>query len=205
MNVLKRMRKITVLLLAVFVVLSIPFVAFATEDTHTVTYVIDGEVVSTQEVADGADAVAPEIPEKVGYTQIAPTWDHDGKNITEDITITAKYTLNEYTITYKFQDGTSRILTYLHGEQIVMLDPPVKEGYYIAWDKTVETLTEDIVINAVYTDPPEDEADDRTPFDNSENEIWTYIILGATAVLIVIFVLLQIQKKKNDKKVSEQA
>ena len=86
-----------------------------------------------------------------------------------------------------------------------MLDPPVKEGYHIIWDKTYETLTEDVTVKAIYTDPPEEEPEEYEPFDNSENEIWTYIILGATAVLIVIFVLLQIQKKKNDKKISEKA
>ena len=127
------MRRIIVVLFALCLLMRLSIAVFATEDTHTVTYVIDGEVVSTQEVANGEDAVAPKIPEKAGYTQIAPQWDHDGKNITEDTTITAKYTINEYTITYKFLDGTSRILTYLHGEQIVMLDPPVKAGYYVAW------------------------------------------------------------------------
>lgn len=199
MNILKKIQHLTVLVLAVVLVIALPVMVSAAEDTHTVTYVIDGEVVSTQEVAHGGNAAAPQIPEKTGYTQIAPYWDHDGKNITANTTITAVYTLNEYTITYKYMDGTTRILSYLHGEPVVMLDPPVKEGYYFQWDKTVETLTENVTINAVYADPPQQDEEIDQEWDNSENDDWMPIILIATAVLIVIFVLLYLQKKKLDK------
>lgn len=199
MNILKKIQHLTVLVLAVVLVMALPVMVSAAEDTHTVTYVIDGEVVSTQEVAHGGNAAAPQIPEKTGYTQIAPYWDHDGKNITADTTITAVYTLNEYTITYKYMDGTTRILSYLHGEPVVMLDPPVKEGYYFQWDKTVETLTENVTINAVYADPPQQDEEIDQEWDNSENDDWMPIILIATAVLIVIFVLLYLQKKRLDK------
>ena len=199
MNILKKIQHLTVLVLAVVLVMALSVMVSAAEDTHTVTYVIDGEVVSTQEVAHGGNAAAPQIPEKTGYTQIAPYWDHDGKNITANTTITAVYTLNEYTITYKYMDGTTRILSYLHGEPVVMLDPPVKEGYYFQWDKTVETLTENVTINAVYADPPQQDEEIDQEWDNSENDDWMPIILIATAVLIVIFVLLYLQKKKLDK------
>lgn len=199
MNILKKIQHLTLLVLAVVLVMALPVMVSAAEDTHTVTYVIDGEVVSTQEVAHGGNAAAPQIPDKTGYTQIAPYWDHDGKNITADITITAVYTLNEYTITYKYMDGTTRILSYLHGEPVVMLDPPVKEGYYFQWDKTVETLTENVTINAVYADPPQQDEEIDQEWDNSENDDWMPIILIATAVLIGIFVLLYLQKKKLDK------
>lgn len=198
MNILKKIQYLTLLVLAIVLVMALPAMVNAAEDTHTVTYVIDGETVSTQEVAHGGNATAPQIPGKTGYTQIAPYWDHDGKNIIADTTITAVYTLNEYTITYKYMDGTTRVLSYLHGEQVVMLDPPVKEGFYFKWDKTVETLTENVTINAVYADPPEQE-EVIQDWDNSENDAWMPIILIATAVLIVIFILLYLQKKKLDK------
>ena len=60
-----------------------------THRTYTVTYVADGKIVETVTVAHGEDAVAPELPEKEGYTA---AWDLDGKNITADTTITAVYT-----------------------------------------------------------------------------------------------------------------
>ena len=66
---------------------------------YTVTYKADGVIVSTQTVGHGKDATAPAIPEKEGYTKIAPVWDMDGKNITTDTEINAVYTANKYTVT----------------------------------------------------------------------------------------------------------
>ena len=57
---------------------------------HTVTYMADGETVSTEKVAHGRDATLPAVPPKDGYTG---KWDNDGKNITEDRTISAVYTV----------------------------------------------------------------------------------------------------------------
>lgn len=57
-----------------------------------VTYKADNQVVDTVEVEYGKDAIAPTIPEKEGFTQTAPTWDKDGKNITADTEINALYT-----------------------------------------------------------------------------------------------------------------
>lgn len=199
MNMFKRAQTLTSFLLAVILLATIPSVVFAAEDTYTVTFVIDGEEVSTQEVACGEDATLPEIPEKTGYTQIPPQWDHNGKNITADTRIEAKYTLNEYTITYKFLDGSTKVLSYLYGEQIVMLDPPVKEGFHIIWDKKVTTLTSDVVIKAIYTDPPEETPEITQQWNKNENDVWMIIILVGTAVLFAVLILLQIKKKKLDK------
>lgn len=57
-----------------------------------VTYRADGKTVDTVKVEYGKDAKAPAIPEKDGYTETAPTWDNNGKNITADIEINAVYT-----------------------------------------------------------------------------------------------------------------
>ena len=75
---------------------------------HTVTYVADGEVVDTQTVKHGKDAVAPEVPAKDGYTG---AWDHDGKNITADTTITAVYQAIPDSDTPQTGD-TSQIMLY---------------------------------------------------------------------------------------------
>ena len=208
------MRRLMSLFLAVILLLSVSAVVMAAEDTYTVTYVADGEVVSTQEVAQGKDAVAPEIPGKFGYTQIAPQWDKDGKNITEDTTIIAVYTLNQYEVTYKVDGEVYKRLTYLHGEDVPMIPTPAKDGYIVTWDTIIDVLTDDITVNAVFTEiatnVPTQVTDDETgeeqkQWNNEENNKWTPIILGGTIVLIVILVLLQIQKKKNDKKISEKA
>lgn len=57
---------------------------------YTVTYVADGEAVSTEMVGHGKDATLPAVPAKDGYVG---KWDSDGKNITGDTTITAVYTV----------------------------------------------------------------------------------------------------------------
>ena len=56
---------------------------------YTVTYVAGGEAVSTEMVGHGKDATLPGIPAKDGYVG---KWDSDGKNITEDTTISVVYT-----------------------------------------------------------------------------------------------------------------
>ena len=200
MNIWKKMY---ILLFAVLIAAVLPIGVLAAEDTHTVTFLIDGEVVSTQEVAHGADAVLPEIPEKFGYTQIPPQWSSNGKNITEDITIEAKYTINEYIVTYKVDNQNYKALTYIHGEQVVMIPVPEKAGYTGRWDTIIDVLTDHITVNAVYTEAAAVETEvpgePVSPgLDNEENDKWTPFIIGAAAAIILLFVVLRILKKKND-------
>ncbi len=56
---------------------------------YTVTYVADGEIVTTVTVEHGMDATAPALPEKNGYIGM---WDKESTNITANTTITAVYT-----------------------------------------------------------------------------------------------------------------
>ena len=56
---------------------------------YTVTYKADGVVVDTLTVGHGKDANLPDIPAKDGYVG---KWDAEGKNITNDTTISVIYT-----------------------------------------------------------------------------------------------------------------
>ncbi len=56
---------------------------------YTVTYVADGETISTETVGHSKDATLPAVPAKQGFVG---KWDNDGKNITDDSTINAVYT-----------------------------------------------------------------------------------------------------------------
>jgi len=71
--------------------------------TYTVTFWVDGEKKEEQTVGYGNNAVLPEIPAKEGYNETAPTWDHDGRNITADTEINAVYTKND---PGEFRDAT---------------------------------------------------------------------------------------------------
>ncbi len=134
--------------------------AVYTINKYTVTYKAGGEVVGTVEVEHGKDAIAPAIPEKEGYTQIAPTWDKDGKNIIADTEINAVYTINEYTITFIVEDGVFKTFTVKHGEKFEMPKAPQKDGHDVCWEKdnyglffekVIDDVTEDITFKAVYS------------------------------------------------------
>ncbi len=56
---------------------------------YTLTYKADGETVSTETVGHGKDATLPTIPAKEGFVG---KWDAEGKNITNNTTISVVYT-----------------------------------------------------------------------------------------------------------------
>ena len=74
------------------------------EDEHKVTFEDwDGTVLKVEAVADGGDATPPPDPERVGYT--FTSWDGDYTNVTEDVTITAQYASETYTLTIGKKTG----------------------------------------------------------------------------------------------------
>ena len=82
---------------------------------YTVTYKADGVVVDTQTVGHGKDVNLPDVPVKDGY---AGVWDHDGKNITADTTVTAVYTSNSYTVSFNANGGSAiDSITVTYGEK----------------------------------------------------------------------------------------
>ena len=141
--------------------------AVYTIKTYTVTYKNGDDVVGTVTVEHGADATAPEVPAKEGYTG---AWDKDGKNITVDTTINAVYTIKEYTITFMDENGVYKVLTVKHCETIEMPAVPTKDGYVVTWDKTVDVATGDMTINAVYTEVPSSTPDETEPETEPETE-----------------------------------
>lgn len=64
----------------------------------------DGMTLKNQEVAIGAYATPPEVPERQGYTFIG--WDKSYSNIQDHSTITAQYTINGYLLTMDGNGGT---------------------------------------------------------------------------------------------------
>ena len=159
---------------------------------YTVTYKVDGNTVSTQTVGHGKDATAPTIPEKEGYTQTAPVWDKDGTNITADTEINAVYTINEYTITFKDENGVYKTLTYKHGEAITMPEVPAKDGYTVTWDTTIEKATGNATVNAVYTKNAVSDNPSQTG-DNSNLWLWWVLLIVSAFGITVIC----IEQKKH--------
>ena len=120
---------------------------------HTVEFVdYDGTVLSTQTVNDGSAAVAPENPTREGYTFIG--WDNDFSSITSDLTVTAIYEINSYTVKFVDFDGTeidSQTVDY--GSAATAPEAPAREGYKFAgWDKDFSNITSDLTVTALYAE-----------------------------------------------------
>ncbi|MBQ7061232.1 MAG: endonuclease, partial [Clostridia bacterium] len=101
--------------------------------THTVTFVDwDGTVLKTETVEEGASATAPADPARIGYTFTG--WDADFTNVTGDLTVTAQYTINSYTLTIKYVDENGVALasdyvgTFAYGETYSVTSPVI-DGY----------------------------------------------------------------------------
>ena len=120
---------------------------------HTVTFVdgLTGETINTQIVVAGEDAVAPEAPVHEGYTFVE--WDTDFTNVQSDLTVTAVYAINEYTVT--FVDGltgeTIDTQTVEHGADAVEPAVPEHVGYhFVGWDVDFTNVTSDLTVTAMY-------------------------------------------------------
>ncbi len=119
---------------------------------YTVTVVID-DVETTQTVLYGEDAVLP-TPTKTGYTFTG--WSHNGENITEDMTITASFMINTYTITFMVDDAVFTTRSINHGGTLTIENIPTipeKTGKNGVWNVTdFANITGNMTVTAVYTD-----------------------------------------------------
>lgn len=106
---------------------------------YTVTYKADGETVSTETVGHGKDATLPTIPAKEGF---AGKWDAEGKNITNDTTISVVYT--EIPVV-KPNDVKPEDKTDLEDTK-AKLEEELKDGSYTDEDKkNIQDAIDDIV------------------------------------------------------------
>ena len=126
----------------------------AVEPTYyTVTFKDwDGAVLATQTVEEGTAAIAPADPTREGYTFTG--WDVAFNNVTSDLVVTAQYTINTYTVTFKDWDGTVlSTQTVEHGSAATAPADPTREGYTFAgWDVAFNNVTSDLIVTATYTE-----------------------------------------------------
>ena len=104
----------------------------------------------------GTEITAPDNPTREGYTFIG--WDRDIPEImpAENITVTAQWEINRYTITFDTAGGSEIApITQDYGTNITAPADPTREGYtFIGWDKEIpETMpAENITITARWRD-----------------------------------------------------
>ena len=124
--------------------------------SYTITFdTAGGSAIAPITQAYGSSVSAPSNPTKTGYTFAG--WDKTIPSTmpAEDMTITASWTINQYTITFD-TDGGSTIdpITQNYGTAIVAPANPTKDGYTFAgWDKTIPLTmpAEDMTITANWT------------------------------------------------------
>ena len=104
----------------------------------------------------GTNITAPANPTREGYTFIG--WDRDIPVTmpAENITITAQWEINRYTITFDTAGGSEIApITQDYGTNITAPADPTREGYtFIGWDKAIPTTmpAENITVTAQWKD-----------------------------------------------------
>ena len=116
---------------------------------YTVKFVADGIPIREEKVKYGEKVDAPNAPEVKGKT--FERWDGTAEYVTENVTITAIYKLNSYTITFVLGNDEADVVRTQDYGTAITAPTPKKTGYTFAgWDKTVpETMpANDVTITA---------------------------------------------------------
>ena len=145
---------------------------------YTVTFQSEGGSEVASQIRANTPAARPADPTKEGYTFIGwyngeSEWDFETP-VTADLTLTAKWQLNQYTITFKPENGGQDIVIKQdYGTAITAPANPTKTGYTFAgWDKTIPTTMPagDMTITARWTENrviviirPDDSKDEPDP------------------------------------------
>ena len=113
--------------------------------TVTYDYGERGGIYAEQIVQAGEKAIEPDVPSRQGY-QFTDWYLDDTKYdfdtaVTGDMTLTAKWTANSYTIAFDTNGGSDiDPITQDYGTVITAPEAPTREGYtFIGWDKEIPT------------------------------------------------------------------
>ena len=120
-------------------------------NTYTVTFKDwNGTVLKTQQVQYGGAATAPANPTRVGYTFTG--WDKAFTNVTANLVVTAQYSTNTYTVTFKDWNGTVlKTQQVQYGGAATAPANPTRTGYtFTGWDKAFNNVTANLVVTAQY-------------------------------------------------------
>lgn len=145
---------------------------------YTVTFQSEGGSEVASQIRANTPADRPADPTKEGYTFIGwyngeSEWDFETP-VTAGLILTAKWQVNQYTITFKPENGGQDIVIKQdYGTAITAPANPTKTGYTFAgWDKTIPTTMPagDMTITAQWTENrviviirPDDSKDEPDP------------------------------------------
>ena len=136
-------------------------------ETYTVTFDSNGgSEVESQEVLDGKRAYKPYAPSRTGYTfggwyLDSTEWNFAIYTITDDTTLTAKWTANTYTVKFVSEDETPLLpeIVATYDDDYELPTPPEKERHhFVGWsdgEKLYDlsgkwTTASDVTLTAIY-------------------------------------------------------
>lgn len=130
-------------------------------DAPAETYVVnfydgEGQLIDSQIVEEGKNAVMPIVPEKLGHNFIA--WSGSGTNVHANMDITAIYVPKTYAVVFvDWVNGSAIPMACEYGmslEEIAATIVPAADGHvFVGWDQLMDgqtTVTENMVVSAVF-------------------------------------------------------
>lgn len=142
--------------------------------SHKVTFDTDGgTVIDQQNIVPNGKVTVPQPPTKSGHSFIGwykeadtankSLWDFDNDEVTVDTMLYAKWTPNEYTVTFNVNEGTTIAnQTIAYQQKVTEPAPPTKaghtfagwykeEGFQTNWDFDNDEVTADTTLYAKWT------------------------------------------------------
>lgn len=128
-----------------------------TANSYTITFDTNGGSAVAPITQDyGTDITAPAAPTKTGYTFMGWEPEIPATMPAEDLTVTAQWRINQYTIAFDTGGGSAIApITQDYGTQITAPADPTREGYtFIGWDTEIPTTMPagDMTIKAKWKD-----------------------------------------------------
>jgi len=120
--------------------------------TYHLIYMVDGEVLQDILTPEGTEIAPIDAPEKEGHTFAG--WDGlPGTMPAEDVTVTGKYTVNKYEITYTIDGEEFASDSIAFGAEITPPAAPEKEGHtFNGWEGLPETMpAQDVAVGGTFT------------------------------------------------------
>ena len=131
-------KKISLILLTIVLMTACVMATACKKDVYTVTFDTDGgTTVAQQRIEEGKKATRPSDPTKVGYefddwywNETETTFDFETTSICKNITLTAKWNINQYSITFDSNGGSAvDTITQDYNTSVTKPTDPTMTGY----------------------------------------------------------------------------
>ena len=122
-------------------------------NSYTLTYKVDGEEYKTSTIVYGAELTAETEPTKEGYTFCG--WSEIPEKMpAHDVEVTGSFSVNKYTVTFKYGEEVLSTAAVNYGEEIPLPESLDSDRYtLVEWLDVPATMpAHDITIQASFTD-----------------------------------------------------